>query len=397
MSTDCDVVIVGAGPVGSTIAYYLSNKGLTVTLLEKKTQIGYPLQCAGILSTHILQYNELPKEIILNTVQGAFLHTNSHILKVQKDENVAYIIDRIAYDEYLLKRALNNKVKIINKKAIDFDIENGITFLNDNEKITSKIIIGCDGYNSVLSNKISNTQNNFNASQMLVEIPQKSMENYRNNNEPLNNYVDTYLNEDILPGFLWIIPLKNNQYRIGLFSNQTHKQQDDFIKKFLNQNFEYEIIEKYKGFIPIFSDKNNMVKNRAILIGDAAAHIKPTSGGGLLIAFDACKIACRYVCEAINKDNINILYDYQKEFLNRYQKEFNYQFKVQKTLNLLSNEDLDYFFLKLKENNCENIISEYGDMDTQSTLVKEFVKRGLIFKIMPTFLFKKIIKIFGFR
>ena len=63
--------------------------------------------------------------------------------------------------------------------------------------------------------------------------------------------------------------------------------------------------------------------------------------------------------------------------------------------NLILN--LDYFFLKLKQNDCENIISEYGDMDTQSTLVKEFIKRGLIFKIMPKFLFKKIINIFGFR
>ncbi|WP_458453721.1 geranylgeranyl reductase family protein [Methanobrevibacter sp.] len=397
MSRDFDVVIIGAGPVGSTIAYYLSKKGLNVTLIEKKTQIGYPLQCAGILSKHIFQYNELPEEVIINTVQGAFLHTNDHILKVQKDENVAYIIDRIAYDEYLLKRALDNNVKIINKKAMDFDIENGITYLSDNEQISSKIIIGCDGYNSTLSKKMGNVQNNFNASQILAEIPQKSMEKYRNSTQSGNNYVDTYLNEEIQPGFLWIIPLKGNRYRVGLFSNQTHKQQDEFLKDFLNRNFEFEIIEKYKGFIPIFNDNINIVKNRAILIGDAAAQIKPTSGGGLLMAFDACKLACKHVCEAINKNNINILYDYQKEFLNRYQREFNYQFKVQKTLNLLSNEDLDYFFLKLKENDCEKLISKYGDMDMQSTLVKEFIKRGLIFKIMPTFLFKKIIKIFGFR
>lgn len=86
---------------------------------------------------------------------------------------------------------------------------------------------------------------------------------------------------------------------------------------------------------------------------------------------------------------MDILYEYQSEFNRKYQKEFNYQFKVQNTLNLLSDEDLDYLFLKLKENDCEELISNYGDMDTQSTLVKEFIKRGLIFKIIPTFLFKK--------
>ena len=94
---------------------------------------------------------------------------------------------------------------------------------------------------------------------------------------------------------------------------------------------------------------------------------------------------------------MNVLNGYEKEFKNKYLKEFNYQFKVQKTLNLLSDEDLDYLFLKLRENDCEQLISEYGDMDTQSKLVKEFIKRGLIFKIMPTFLFKKVANIFGFR
>jgi hypothetical protein len=88
---------------------------------------------------------------------------------------------------------------------------------------------------------------------------------------------------------------------------------------------------------------------------------------------------------------------YEHEFNKEYSKEFSYQFKVQNTLNLLSDDDLDYLFIKLKENDCEKLISKYGDMDEQSILVKEFIKRGLIFKIIPTFLFKKVINIFGFR
>ena len=88
---------------------------------------------------------------------------------------------------------------------------------------------------------------------------------------------------------------------------------------------------------------------------------------------------------------------YHEEFTKKYFKEFSYQFKVQNTLNLLNDEDLDYLFQKLGENDCERIISEYGDMDNQSVLVKEFIKRGLIFKIVPTFLFKKVVNIFGFR
>ena len=35
MSFDSEVVIIGSGPVGSTIAYYLSQKNLDVTLIDK--------------------------------------------------------------------------------------------------------------------------------------------------------------------------------------------------------------------------------------------------------------------------------------------------------------------------------------------------------------------------
>lgn len=397
MGFDFDAVIVGAGPIGSTIAYYLTNNGLDVAILDKKTQIGYPLQCAGILSTHIHDVNHLPDEIIINRVKGAFLHTGSHILNVKKNQTAAYIIDRIAYDKFLLKRALENGAKLINHKAVNVDSQKGITYLANNRQIKSKVIIACDGYNSIMSKSMGNVQDNFCASQMLVSIDEDNMNAFRNSTESVEDYVDTYLLNEILPGFLWIIPLKDNQYRIGLFSRQSHKAQDEVLERFLDENFEYEIVEKYKGFIPIFNEKNRMVEDKLVLIGDAAAQVKPTSGGGLLIAFDACEMASRFITQAIENDDASILKDYEKEFQKKYLKEFNYQFKVHNTLNLLSDDDLDYLFLKLKENDCERLISEYGDMDTQSRLVKEFIKRGLIFKIIPKFLFKKVTNIFGFR
>ena len=396
MNFDFDVVIVGAGPVGSTIAYYLSKKGLDVALVDKKKQIGYPLQCAGILSKHIFDLNELPEEVILNRVLGAFLHTRNHILNVKKDAPVAYVIDRIAYDEFLLNRSLENGVRLINQKVVDVDAEMGITYLSNSQSLKSKVIIGCDGYNSILSECMGNVQENFQASQMLVKISDENINTFRDSRKNAGDFVDTYLLNDILPGFLWIIPLADGQYRVGLFSNQTHKEQNEFIINFLNENFEYEIVEKYKGFIPIFNEKNKIVQNRLLLIGDAAGQLKPTSGGGLLIAFDACRIACGYVAQAIAHDDMDILMGYQKEFQKEYLREFHYQFKVQSTLEMLSDEDLDYLFLKLKENDGEHLISEYGDMDTQSRLVKEFIKRGLIFKIIPKFLFKKVVNIFGF-
>ena len=391
-----DVAVIGAGPAGSTIAFYLTLKGLSVCLIDKKRQIGYPLQCAGILSRHIVKLNDLPERLILNKVKGAFLHTDNYTLNVQKDYEAAYIIDRVAYDEYLFNRAINNGANFINQKAINYDLDEGEVYLQNGEIIKSNVIVGCEGYNSLLSHHMGNTQSNFNASQILVKISKDTINKFRNSSKNNEDYVDTYLREDILPGFLWIIPIKDDLYRIGLFSNDSHKIQGSILNDFLNENFEYELIEKYKGFIPIFDEKNKLVDRRGVLIGDSAAQVKPTSGGGLLLAFDACRIACEHIYKAVDEEDINYLNKYQDEFLDKYLKEFKYQFKVHKTLNMLSNDDFDYLFKKLKENDCEELISTYGDMDNQSVLIKEFIKRGLIFKIIPKFLFKKVSKIFGF-
>lgn len=397
MDFDVDVAIIGAGPVGSTIANYLLENDLSVCLIEKKKDIGYPLQCAGILSTHINELNDLPEEVILNKVKGAFLHTENQILNVKRNEDVAYIIDRIAYDKYLSKKAIDAGARFINSKAIDFDLDEGYVFLNNGNQIKAKVIIGCDGYNSSLSKKFKNRQINFNASQILVEITDDNINSFRSSDENVSDFVDTYLMEDILPGFIWLIPLKNNLYRLGLFSKDSHKIQDKILTDFSDKILKGEIREKYKGFIPIFQEENEICQKRAILIGDAASQIKPTSGGGLSVAFDACQIASEKVISAVKNDDVGILKEYEKEFNKKYQKEFNYQIKVQKTLNILSDDDLDYLFGKLKENNGEELISKYGDMDTQSVLVKEFIKRGLIFKIIPSFFIKKVSKIFGFR
>jgi hypothetical protein len=47
-------------------------------------------------------------------------------------------------------------------------------------------------------------------------------------------------------------------------------------------------------------------------------------------------------------------------------------------------------FQKLKEKGVEDIISQYGDMDTQSTLVKELLKRKILFSILPKIFSRRI-------
>jgi flavin-dependent dehydrogenase len=142
--------------------------------------------------------------------------------------------------------------------------------------------------------------------------------------------------------------------------------------------------------IPVNNYKNDIVTGRAILIGDAASQVKPTTGGGLIIGFVCAKIAAEVVYEALKSKDVNILKNYQKEYRKMYKNELKMQINVQKTFESLNNDDLDSMFLKLKEKGAEEMISEYGDMDSQSPLVKEMIKTGVLFSILPKILSRRI-------
>ena len=419
MSFDYDVTIIGAGPIGSTLAYELAGEGIKVCLIDKKKVIGLPLQCAGIVNKRILDFNHIPNDLILNKVKGAHLHTKNHSLTVFKEDYQALIIDRVAYDQFLYNRAIENGVdSYLSSKAVSVDdMEGKVVFHNDSieKTIKSKIIVGADGPVSLVSAAIGNDFNYYCASQYLVKVE----------NIDDMSFLDLYVSEDLFPGFIWQIPVYENIFRIGLFSNYDYKRQGEILDNFLKNDFKYdnyEVIEKYKGKIPIYDKENKLYKNRALIIGDAASQVKPTTGGGLFIGFETIQIAKKTILDAfksscfndLNSDDSDSLNskkvdendreilqdtfkDYQKDFEERFLKEFITQFKVQKTLCTLSDDDLDYFFLKLKEENADELISEYGDMDNQSILVKEFLKRGLVLSLLPKIHKKELAKIWLLR
>ena len=408
MSFDYDVTIIGAGPIGSTLAYELAKEDINVCLIDKKKVIGLPLQCAGIINKRVLDVNQFPDELILNKAKGAVLHSKNHSLTVSKEEDQAIIIDRVALDQFLYNRAIENGVdSYLSSKvlAID-DVEGKVSFKNESaeKSIKSKIIVGADGPLSIVSSAFGNDFDYYCASQYLVKIEE-------DNNQM--SFVDLYAYGDLFPGFIWQIPVSENIFRIGLFSNYDYKRQNEILNDFLMNEFQYEnyeIIEKYKGKIPIYNKENKLFKNRALIIGDAASQVKPTTGGGLLIGFEAVGMAKKAIVNALNSEDFNslnlekethddkeilqnCLKSYQDDFDERFIKEFSYQFKVQKTLCTLSDDDLDYFSEKLKEKEADKLISEYGDMDNQSILVKEFLKRGLVLTLLPAIHKRELAKI----
>jgi len=383
-----DVVVVGAGPVGSTFARHMAEKGFKVAILEKKKEIGVPLQCAGLLGKKIKKVNILPDEFIINSVNGAFLHSpEDTVLSVSKKKPEAYVLDRVGYDKFLAELASNSGVDIfLNHKVINVDSLNGIINLknSENTKISADVIVGADGHSSVVSRSFNPPAESFQAAQYLIDAGEKRFK---------KDFVHLYVDSKISPGFFWAIPLSETTARVGLFADDSYQNLTNYLNELISKKPELRgsnILKKYFGIIPKQDPSKSLVKDRVILLGDAASQVKPTTGGGLIMGFTCAEIASKVIKQALEAEDIAALENYPKLYHDKFKKELKVQLMVHKVFKSLNDSDLDYMFRKLKEEGAEDIISSYGDMDIQSPLVKEMLKQGIIFSILPKMLSRGI-------
>ncbi len=383
-----DVAVVGAGPVGSTFARHMAEKGFKVVMLEKKKEVGVPLQCAGLLGKQIKKVNILPDEFIINPVNGAFLHSpEDTVLSVSKKKPEAYVLDRVGYDKFLAELAQNSGANLfLNHKVEKLDSVNGIINIKSNKttKISADLIVGADGHSSIVSSTFNPPSDSFQAAQYLIDVGEKRFS---------KDFVHLYVDSKVSPGFLWTIPLSESTARVGLFADANYKQLTQILNELINKRSELSgatILKKYYGVIPKQDPQKKLVNNRVILLGDAASQVKPTTGGGLIMGFKCAEIASKVASNALESNNISLLKDYSKKYNDQFKKELKVQLMVHKIFKSLTDSDLEFMFRKLKEEGAENIISQYGDMDTQSTLVKEMFKRGILFSILPKMLSRGI-------
>ena len=371
--TNYDIIVVGAGPIGSTYAYKMSKEGYDVALFDMKNRIGQPLQCAGLVSTNICDTNDLPEHVINNKLKGANLYSpEGTMIRVGRDKTVAYVLDRVMYDKYLFERAVDAGVTpYLGERVLDVDLEN-TSIKTVERKYSSRLIAVAAGPSSQTSKKMNPDlrEESFIGLQYTVKTENQDLD-----------YLNLRIKEEILPGFIWEIPTSPFTKRVGLFTDGSYLEAEKLLKSQLKPAD--EIIEKHNGLIPKFNPAKKIVKNNTILIGDSAGQIKPTTGGGLISGFNCVEIAYQNSIKMLNENNNRYLLNYEKEYHNRYDSEFKAQKNVQSIIEDMTGDDFNYMFKQLKEYDVDKIISEYGDMDNQTPLLKELVKMGVIFKLVP--------------
>jgi geranylgeranyl reductase family protein len=282
-----DIIIVGAGPVGSHLAKKYSEKDLDVLVIERSDEIGEPLACSGHVSPDIRDFlsEKEFEDIKQNEIRGARFHTSGKDYRFYKEEEtVSYVIDRIALDRKKAEQAKEVGAKYRLDETVEEvkEKEDCVELATDQGEYTAKAVAGCDGASSTVRDEIDLPEpDRFYQGVLCFTDEQDS-----------SDFVDVML--DIPNFFGWRIPRGDSvEYGAGVPKGENPMEWLDRV----TENFEVEEKDRRDicaGAIPI-GPPEKVSSERVFLVGDAAGQTKPFTGGGILYGMRAADIAAETV------------------------------------------------------------------------------------------------------
>ncbi len=335
-----DIVVVGAGPAGSTTARIAAESGLNVLLVDKRQELGAPIQCSGALSAHALRDVKIAPD-------SEFISTPIHGFKVYdstgksididyrefdshkyQNASLGYVVDRRRFDRYLMMLAERTGVEVwLKTEAVGYssksngDAEIYLKRFGIPVTIQTKVIIGADGLQSQVG-KWAKLRTHIKLSE-LASCLQVVMDNVES-----NGLLEIITGHEWAPGgYAWIFPKGNGLAEVGLGIIRTLTDKDArwHLDHFINQSFLSErlkhgrVLEVQGGGVPLASPLKKQYADNLILVGDAARHVNPITGGGIHTALRCGAIAGKFLGRLLSNGDIptsDNLSHYQEIWMN---------------------------------------------------------------------------------
>lgn len=308
---ETDILVVGAGPAGTTAARFAAAAGAKVTIIERRQEIGVPVRCGEMMTSNeeisgmfpkaegIEElFDAIPDSLRLREIEGIRLVSPKG--KTTDIPFSGYTTDRDRFDQHLAAMAEEEGAETI-RRCQFFRIEAGMA-VTSRGTIGYKVIIGADGPGSRVAKSLGmpKHRNPYPAVTAQAE-------------GDFDPYVVMFFG-GVAPGaYSWIIP-KDGRANVGVgfspkFSDGTLSE---YFEKFALMH-DFKVTSKLEGkHVPSEGPVHNTVCGNGMLVGDAAGHVISVNGGGVPLALIAGRI-CGIVA-ADNVSNGRSLEDYQAEW-----------------------------------------------------------------------------------
>lgn len=326
MNKQYDIIVVGAGPAGSVAARFAAARGVSVLMLEKDRDVGYPVRCGEAISKRGLEeFIDIDERWIRAHINKfSLIAPDETEVVVQFDpKDEGFILERRIFDYELAKSAAKEGTQIITRAYV-----NGLLFENDKvcgvkyehqgeqKEVKAKIVIAADGVESRVGRWAGLTTHiDFRDMECAVQITASG----------ININQDTlyfYFGKDVAPkGYFWVFPKGDNTANIGLgVSGMVGKKRSaqSFLNSFMKKHYpNAPVLTTIAGGVPSTPTLDKISAPGIALVGDAARQVNPLSGGGIASGMIGGSIAGKIAGEAVKMNKIDHLLTYDKVWNDR--------------------------------------------------------------------------------
>ncbi|MGB8892039.1 MAG: NAD(P)/FAD-dependent oxidoreductase [Methanoregula sp.] len=348
-----DVVVAGAGPAGSAAAHVCARRGLSVLCIEEQGSIGYPVQCAGLLSLAAFEECAVSRKPILNIVSGArIVPSFGSALVIDAKTPKACVVYRAMLDREMAMAAADAGAEFMLKNVVCGVKNNHVLTRGIDGKceIPFKILIAADGPRSTIARFHGMERSPV----YLAGIQSEGMYN----SDP--GLVELY--PDAAPEFFgWVIPSGNGRVRVGLCGKTNARHLFSVFIKRIGLRSDLHCVT---GTIPL-GIMPRTYGLRTLFVGDAAGFAKPTSGGGVYTGVRSARHAAAVAVECCEQDDFSdtALAEYEKRWQADMGRELALGYRLFLMRQHLSVKTIDEMIQVMNNPATIKAIIRYGDMD----------------------------------
>ena len=349
-----DAVVAGGSISGLLAAREIAKNGHSVLVLEEGFEVGSPEHCGGLVSENALKelgIEPSPKTFDSKIECAKIFSPEGKEITINSKKQKIIVINRRELDKQAARQARDNGAEISVKTSFQEKTNNLIR--TSNENIECKFFVDCRGV-SRLANKDRDG--------ILLTAQYEVYADWIKEGQ-----VEVYFDQEKYPEFFaWIIPSGKGVGKVGVSGKgiNTLGRIDEFLKSKGN----FSTIRKIFAPIWIKGPIKNFVEDNTIIVGDAAGQAKPTTAGGIFSCGMAGIMAGRAISEAIETGNSSSLMNYEKEWKEKFGKEFEKQNLARKILARLDNGTVNKLFNSITPE-IEEDISNKEDFDFHTSSI----------------------------
>ena len=280
------MVVVGAGPAGSTTARYAARRGLRVLLLDRRQEIGVPVQCGEYVATDEEVRTIFPTVDGLEDLMAAprrVRQIDTDVLRLWSPKGrhwdvpfKGYTVQRDKMDQGIADQAVEEGAELRTETSVHK--VRGSEVVTSHGTVEGKVVVGADGPKSTVARSVG------------LPWPVAGPAMSATLDGDFDSVTDLYFGSLAPGGYGWVIP-KGPCANIGLGTWQHFRGRlDTLFHKFLDRKG-LPRVHGTGGYVPVEGPVERTVKGDALLVGDAAGHVMATNGGGINVSMICGRIA----------------------------------------------------------------------------------------------------------